>query len=45
MHLGVSNMPSGTRMYQSSRRQFLAYSVLPTDPGETLSQVGDKEQW
>jgi len=31
-------------MYQSGRRQFLAYSVLPTDSGEALSQTGGKRQ-
>jgi len=31
-------------MYQSGQRQSLAYSVLPTDSGEALSQMGDKRQ-
>ena len=36
--------PSGTGMYQSGRRNFLVYSVLPTDYGEALSQTGGKRQ-
>jgi len=36
--------PSGAGMYQSGRRQFLVYSVLPTDYGVALSQTGDKRQ-
>ena len=35
--------PSGRGMYQSGRRQFLVYSVLPTDYGIALSQVNSSE--
>ena len=41
MYLGC---PSGTGISQSGRRQFLVYSVLPTDYGVALSQTGDKRQ-
>jgi len=36
--------PSDAGIYQSRRRQFLIYSVLPADYGVALSQTGGERQ-